>query len=277
MLHKLSDLHRLSIQATDGEIGKVQETYFDDEMWAVRYCVVRAGSWLVGRNVLISPFSVQKIDWENHDLHVSLTQEQVKNSPDIDTNLPVSRQKEIQYFDYYRWPYYWTGAGIWGIGPYPSALGKSYPMAVPSKQYLDLESIPPEEGLPVPTGESTGDPHLRSDKEIIGYHISALDSEFGHIEDLIFDEMNWKIRYLVIDTKNWWPAKSVLLSPEWVDAINWGERNLKIHLSSDKIKTCPSYDSGQPISREYEEVIYNHYGLKKYWQDSSDDVGKYAS
>jgi hypothetical protein len=208
---------------------------------------------------------------------VDLTQEQVRKSPDIDVDKPVSRQKEIQYFAYYRWPYYWTGAGIWGIGPYPSALGRTYPMGVPSASYLESNSFHPEEGeVQEELEQSKGDPHLRSMRELIGYRISAEDQVFGHVENLIFDDETWTIRYLVVDIKNWWPSKSVLLAPDWVKSISWLDREIHVDLTAKKIRNSPEFRPHQPIQRDYEERLYDYYGRKKYWEDVIQHPGRYV-
>ncbi len=58
MLRNAKDLHGFKIRATDGELGTVDQLYFDDETWAIRYLMVETGGWLGGRRVLISPISV---------------------------------------------------------------------------------------------------------------------------------------------------------------------------------------------------------------------------
>ena len=122
MLRTFKDLRGFAILATDGVIGKVDDLYFDDEDWAIRYLVVDTGHWLPGRKVLISPLALGEPDWMGQLLPVSLTKAQIEHSPDIDTRKPVSRQHEAAYFEYYDYPYYWGGAGIWGMGAYPGSL-----------------------------------------------------------------------------------------------------------------------------------------------------------
>ena len=104
MLRNVKDLRGYAIRATDGVIGEVDDFYFDDEDWAVRYLIVDTGSWLSGRKVLISPLAIGHPDWLAQLLPVSLTKAQVENSPDIDTRKPVSRQQEATYFGYYALP-----------------------------------------------------------------------------------------------------------------------------------------------------------------------------
>jgi hypothetical protein len=67
------------------------------------------------------------------------------------------------------------------------------------------------------------DPHLRSTDNVSGHNIQAKDGEIGHVEDFIIDDETWAIRYLIIDTKNWWPGKKVLVSPLWIDRVSWSE------------------------------------------------------
>jgi len=114
MLRNITELRGYAILATDGHIGTVDDFYFDDEDWAIRYLVVDTGGWLSGRKVLISPLSLGHPDFVGRLLPVSLTKSQVEHSPDIDTRKPVSRQHEAELFEYYGYPYYWGGAGLWG-------------------------------------------------------------------------------------------------------------------------------------------------------------------
>ena len=120
MLANTTHLKGLVIRATDGEIGTVDQLYFDDESWAIRYLTVKTGSWLEDREVLISPFSVTNVDWPAKRLDVALTKKQVKDSPSIDTQRPVSRQYESEYLGYYSYPNYWSGSFLWGAGAYPA-------------------------------------------------------------------------------------------------------------------------------------------------------------
>ena len=123
MLRSMKNLEDYAIRATDGIIGHVKDFYFDDEAWVIRYLVVDTGTWLSSRKVLISPIAIGRPDWTVRVLPVSITKEQVKNSPDIDTQRPVSRQHEIGHLGYYGHPYYWGGAGLWGDGAYPGMMG----------------------------------------------------------------------------------------------------------------------------------------------------------
>jgi hypothetical protein len=165
MLLSLKNLKKSTILATDGEIGHVEEFLFDDEKWTVRYLVVNTGSWLTGRKVLVSPISVQEIDESARTIRVSLTRQQVEAAPDIGTDKPVSRQNEAQIYDYYRWPYYWEGGGIWGPTAYPAMLGGEY----------RFQTSPPK----VPADKA--DPHLRSTHIIQGYEIKATDHAFSSV------------------------------------------------------------------------------------------------
>jgi len=127
MLSSMEDLEHYAIRATDGAIGQVKDFYFDDEAWVIRYLVVDTGTWLSSRKVLISPIAIGEPNWAEKILPVSITKEQVKNSPDIDTDKPVSRQHERRYLGYYGYPYYWGGGGPWGDEIYPNTCCRATP------------------------------------------------------------------------------------------------------------------------------------------------------
>ncbi len=256
MLRSINELKGFDIVATDGEIGDVEEFYFDDERWAVRYIVVNTGSWLSGRQVLISPFSVTEVDRDDRKLYVTLTKNQVEKSPNIDTHKPVSRQMEVAYADYYDYPYYWGSPFLWGavelpvLGAQRAATVMSNTMAVTTTERL----IP-------------ADVHLRSTEEVSTYHIAATDGEIGHVEDFIVEDGNWRIRYLAIDTRNWWPGRKVIVAPQWIASIDWAQGKVHVNLSREGIKQSPEYDSSRLLLREYETKLHRHYGQAGYWTD----------
>ncbi len=253
MLRSLKDLEDFTVSASDGEIGKVGDFYFDDAWWAVRYVVVdTAGFWQERNQVLVSPVAFGKADWPTRRFHLALTREKVRHSPAASLDKPVSRQFEQDYFRFYGWPTYWVGDGLWGNWTYPGQLA----MAPPAGLSEDLEH---------------GDPHLRSLREVAGYHIQGADGEIGHIADVVVDDRTWAIRYLVVDTSNWWIGKKVLLSPHWVERISWAENQIYVNLPRADIKNSPEWLPGQPVNREYEVRLYDYYGRPAYWLDQAKD------
>ena len=100
----------------------MDQFYFDDESWAIRYLVVNTGGWLSGRLVLVSPIALRQAEWQSKRLDVALTKKQIEDSPPIDTHKPVSRQHEALYMGYYGYPYYWGGPYLWGLASYPAGL-----------------------------------------------------------------------------------------------------------------------------------------------------------
>jgi sporulation protein YlmC with PRC-barrel domain len=253
MLRSMEELLGYAIHAKDGDIGAVNDFFFDDESWTIRYLVVDTGTWLPGRLVLVSPIALKQPDWAANTLSVELTKKQVESSPDVDSNKPVSRQKEIELHQHFGWPYYW-GGGVFLAG------GMS-----PIGEASDLHPKPSRTSASVATEEPEGDPHLRSSKEVTGYHIQATDGEIGHLEDFIVDDQNWAIRYMVVGTRNWWPGKKVLVSPQWIRRVSWEESKVYVELSRDAIKTSPEYEENLPITRAYESRLYDHYGRPTYW------------
>lgn len=230
----------------DNEIGKVNDFFFDDTTWTVRYLVVKTGNWLTDRKVLTSPQAVTQSHWEAQQFEIDLTRDQVQNSPDINADQPVSLQHQIDLHEYYGWPYYWTTPG------YVPIYG---PLLSEAARRKDQEEESEEEA----------DPHLRSIREVTGYHIQATDDEIGHVEDFLIEDENWAIHYMVVDTRNWLPGKEVLISPRWIRDIDWEKRQVVVNVTQDAVKNSPEYRPEESISREYEEQLHEHYGLPKYW------------
>jgi len=239
MLHRMEELIGMAIDATDGLIGKVRDVYFDDHRWVARYLVVDTGEWLMSRKVLISPISVQPIDWDNRTVPVSLTCTQVKDSPDIDTERPVSRQHEVALLNYYDYPEYFSGGLLWGSRPSPTT-----PVA--------------DAGV-LSTAEVHPDIHLRSLKELIGYHLQASDDAIGQVQDFLFDDHSWAMHYVVAETGRWWLGKPVVFPSQWIDEIDWQDRKVYVEVSRDEVLTSPEYDPKIVLSRDYETALYGNY------------------
>lgn len=248
MLIKATSLQGYALQSLDGEFGKVKEFYFDDRYWTVRYLVADTGHWLMGRQVLISPYALGAVSREEQRLAIHLTKKQIKESPDLSTDKPVSTQFEESYYGYYRWPTYWGGQNMWGAYPY---------LAHDRTEWLKSTGL--EEGW---------DPSLRSTQEVSGYHIQAPDGEIGHVEDFIIDDETWAIRYLVIDTRNWLPGRKVLVSPKWIERVGWSESKVFFNISRESIKQAPEYTETSLITRDYETELHGHYNRQGYWDDA---------
>jgi hypothetical protein len=254
MFRSLHELKNYTISATDGEIGHCRDFLFDDEFWTVRYMVANTGKWLPGRKVLISPISLDSPKWTTHQFPVKLSKKEVKKSPDLDSDAPVSRQYEMRHADVYNWPYYWVGGYAWGMESTPELLHARAKLAAGKKSGDNVKEQDLEKN------------HLRSVDEVTGYKIIAEDGNIGHVHDFIVEDNVWTIRYLVISTRNLLPGKKVLISPGWISNIDWVYADVKVSLSVDAIKMAPEYDPAEPINREYETRLYDFYGRPKYWE-----------
>ncbi len=243
MLRSIKKVLGYQVKAVDATFGRVEDAYFDDYLWAIRYFVVDTVGLLSEEPVLISPQSVGEPNWEDLVLPVNLTREQVENSPSIDSDLPVSRQHEAELAKHYSWAPYWVQPGE-GEPEVP---------------------IPPvgeeENGLKV-----TGDPDLRSFCEVVDYHVHASDGEVGHVHDMIADTRNWVIRYLVVDTHRLLPGGKVLVSPGWTQQIDWDRSEVVVAATREDIKNAPKFRSDMPINRKDEVRLYDYYGRPGYWQ-----------
>lgn len=250
MLHPMEKLIGLTLHASDGDIGTVRDIYFDDRRWALRYLIVETGSWLDSRRVLISPVSVESVDWTARTVHLRLTRQQVKGSPDIDTHKPVSRQHELDYLDYYGYPDYLSGSLLWGLTPYP--------VAHPG----DLK--PYNNGQETRASESA-DPHLRSRKEVVGYDLQAADGPLGYLQDFLVESGSWAIRYVVVDTSKWWIGKQVVIPSPWISQIDWVDKSITVDVARGAIEAAPEYRADGELLREDEVALFTYYNRPDYW------------
>ncbi len=208
MLYNLKAVTGSSVVATDGELGSVRTFLFDDQSWKVRYLVVDVGNWLKRRHVVLPITALEKPDWANKSCRTHLTKDQVRNSPDVDTEKPVSRQQEIAMHDYF--------------GPLASWIEREF----------DISSMPTGMKYPVHTAE---DLHLRSTLHMLGYHVRATDGEFGILEGFVMDEASWRIGYLDVKSGDWLQNRSVLVLTRWVQSISWADFCIDLHHTMEGI------------------------------------------
>ena len=256
MLRSIYETIGYKLKAGDDVFGKVRDFLFDEDQWTIRWLVADTGSWLPGRKVLISPITLGDPDWNAGQFPVRMTREEIEKSPGLDLDAPVSRQYEKRWLDEYGWPYYWGpglmagGGGVWAGAMEPQAL-----LMQQQREDKDYDATPEEE-----------DDVLRSVTGVLGYHLQAADGDCGHVEDFIIDETTWTIGYLVVDTRNWLPGRKVLIAPAWMQSIDWADRVVTCGLQQEQIKNSPEYDPTEPITRDYEQQLYDFYGRPVYWR-----------
>ena len=263
MLRSMKDMENYSISATDGIIGQVKDFYFDDIAWVIRYVVVETGTWLSSREVLVSPIAIGQPNSTDKLLPASITKEQVKNSPDIDTMKPVSRQHEISYLDYYGYPNYWGGPGLWGEDMYPYMMMPGYiGIGVTENERIEAKNSRERDEE---ARHRNDDPHLRSCHAVKKYFVHAVDGDIGHVSGYLIDDETWAIRYLVVDTSNWWLGHQVLIAPQWIQDVSWFDGRVSVNLTRQAVKDAPPYDPVEHVDRNQETKIYDHYGYTRYW------------
>ncbi len=246
MLINFSDLRNLNVLAADGEFGQVHDLLFDDGDYAVRYIVVNTSDWLPGRDVLVPPQEFQEPVWDKSELPVSLTRDQIENSPEISEDEPLSRQKEEELHSYFGWQPYWVDR----------ITGEDYGPPIPAGDEMtgdrQADSVPQD---PVP-----GDPDLLSAESVVGYEIQATDARIGRVDDFLLDDESWEIEYLVIDTGDENENKKTLLASELIERISFDEYAVFVDLDQETIRKSPEYDPSSPINQGYEEALQKHFG-----------------
>jgi sporulation protein YlmC with PRC-barrel domain len=238
MLARISKLRHYSIRATDGHIGEVVNVFFDDDTWTVRYFVIGTGDWLRRRRVLISPIAVKSVDDRARAVTMELTRKQIAESPRVETDMPLSRQMELKYRDYFSWPLYWTDTYLRAYG---AGIGGRRPRIVVNNTRATREV----RREPLLRRSSNGDPHLRSARKVIGYTVIGSDLPAGRLEDLIVDSEGWPIRSLVVHADAAPHGTKVLLDPRLVVDINWPMSSIHLRASRREVAALPPYQPPQ--------------------------------
>jgi len=229
MLRSLKQLYGDRLGALDGSIGHVKDFYFDDQTWVVRYLIADTGTWLPGRQVLISPHVLGNVYLAGKFLTVHLSRKQIEDSPSVESHKPVSRQYEDDYYRYYGWPNYWQGDGLWGMSGLP-ILGSSVKPAPGRRAPVIGPQLEP------------GDTHLRSTQAVNGYHLQASDGIAGFICDFMMDDASWAIGQLVIKTGHRFTGQEVRIPASKVIRISYEDSTVHVGLTRKDIEQTPAHD-----------------------------------
>jgi hypothetical protein len=248
MLIDAGELMDYVLHEEDGELGRCKDFLFDVRDWTVRYVVAETGTWLTGRKVLLPPGKIKDPDFSDRRLPVTLTKEQIKGSPPLHEHEPVSRQYEIMWSDYYGISEYWLEEDKIGMTENPTAV-----------LVAEQESASP--------GEKQEETHIFSIAELTGATIVASDGDIGHLADFLLDLKAWKVRYAIVDTRNWLPAKQVCVSVTCVEWVDPSRKRVGIGLSKEKIRNSPEYNPVEHMTEAYQVVLHDYYGWPKYWEN----------
>ena len=236
MLQNTKDLYGMQLAASDGSIGHVKDFYFDDKSWVLRYLVVDTGSWLTGRLVLLAPHAFGDLDLSERILHVNLTKAQIEKSPSIESHKPVSRQYELEYYQYYGWPAYWNGGAMWGMGGYPVTPAPLHEELTSHHRFHHRE-----------------DKHLQSTQSVKGYQIQTVDGSIGVVSGFLVNTKSWAIRKMEVETGHWYAGKEILIAPSRIERISYEESKVYVSLTKTNIEQAANHstapvDTGVPAS-----------------------------
>jgi uncharacterized protein YrrD len=225
MYFNFQELRGYSLVGTDGEIGSIKDMYFDDQSWAIRYLIADTGSWLSSHKVLISPHAIDRLDRGARHLYLRLTRKQIADGPLISSELPVSRQFEIDYYENFGFPFYWQGGGLWGASAMPKVE-----LAGSSTQY-DHKSREME----------NGDLHLRSIHAVHGYRLKASDGEIGHVIDFLIDETIWSIQHVLVKIIILVSGKEIWIPIDRIKHILYRESLMITDMTIEEIQQRPTW------------------------------------
>lgn len=246
MLISLKSLQQFKVSAVDGEIGHVVDVLMDDQYWTVRYLAVATGEWLRARQVLLSTRSFRNVDIANKRFGVALTVEEVRHSPLIDTDAPVSRYQERLHSQYYGLPFYWNAGALVG-------LGLQAGMATPSGLVLLPDEFEPD----------THDVHLRSVREVSRYHVIGVGDTLGHISDFFADESSWAVKYIAVDTGSWWSGNKVLIAPRFATGVSWEQQSVQVTMDRSAIERSPAWDGRQKkLDDDFAALLDAHFAIQ---------------
>jgi hypothetical protein len=205
MIRSLGSLIGYSVRSLDDHQYRLYDVLFDDRRWVVRHLVVGSHDWLMGRKILISPRSIKEIDPARRVVIVRKSVQELEESPDIESDCPVSRQKDLEFKEQYGWL-----ASMYGVGF----------QAIPFAPRLFST---PQDGT-ISTMLEQADPHCRSLRVVGGYSVADEHHRIGAVETVMADDRTWKVHSLLVRLHGIRRTPGMLFPVHQVRGVSWENR-----------------------------------------------------
>ena len=106
---------------------------------------------------------------------------------------------------------------------------------------------------------------LHSIHEMKGYTLQTRDGAIGTVNQFLFDDQHWTIRYMIVDTGGWLSGRRVLISPISIRTSSWDKRLIDVDLTKQHVEHSPGTHTDEPVSRQKEAELAEYYGYAPYW------------
>ncbi len=238
MLRSMSELIGYTVSCNDGAIGKLFDFFFDDEFGELRYLVVDVGDWLPGRKIFLYINELSTPDWNSKSFPGYFTKQEVENCPHLDSQYQLTRNDEKELFRHFKWNPYWNDSK------------DESSSTVESMQHSNLAA----DSLSSNNEFGT----LRSFRQAMECGIEAEDGILGHLSDMILNDENWQIVFLVADAKNVNPGKNIILAWQWLKYFDWIYLTIHMEIRKDKIRQHSLLHSNQSQKRQNKTHSYSN-------------------
>lgn len=246
MRRSLKELLGYSIKATDGHHGDINDFLFDGNNWIINYIHADLGTIFKDKKVIIPRMFWKNPSWINQNFEVSLSIKDIENGPLIDEYLPVSKQYEkelLKHFDL-----------------------QSHIMRFQSQSVLQTAgNIHLENAFTKSVSEDYENKgSLRSFREVCNYSIRTKDGFKGKLNDLIIDDSNWEVKYIIIDLNGSIPwSRKVLINVNWIERISYPKKSIKINLNSDSLLNSKDFNPNELVNTKKVTKRFDYLGRPK--------------
>jgi hypothetical protein len=242
MLLKTAKLTEYRIELSSEIRGSIFEMYFDDLFWNIQYLLMTSENMEKDKIAIISHLALGKPDDKSKT--IPIVGKQGRNEGKEKSTV-LKTKEEAESIDPIQ------------IIELPEEYSTIISRNKKATKDLIITILKDKNAIYLPSTN-----HLRSHNEVLGYNIQAKDGDLiGHVDNFILEGNTWKLRYLIVDTRNWLTGgKKILLSPAWIEKINWSSNLVAIDLSKSSIIESPSYDPNKPLDNRFEMKLYKYYG-----------------
>lgn len=207
MLIRCTEVLKWTLKLHGGCVGQLEDCFFDDHRWALRYFIASGFEGIRGRKLLITPGDLDGPDPERNALCVHLSQDQARQTRSIAADLPVSGAPAGESPNGSDRHKHWGVVPVPAIGSLPLEVTPSDPSPGPSSTDRPKDPIDRlRESMP-------GLPRLRGLGDLRGLRVRGEAGQAGTLRDLILDTDPWEASHLLVAAEDGDGSAGLLLAP----------------------------------------------------------------
>jgi sporulation protein YlmC with PRC-barrel domain len=195
------------VKGANGCFGNLYDILFNGQSWKVQNLLINCNHWYSGQQVAIEPQTVEETNWQNQNMTVQLTKEQIAQVSNTQSKQTTTTAKTCQANQV-------TTTNVYGTGAFNT------------------------------TTQYNANTVAHSTKLCTGMNVYGTNGMVGYVDDFVVDDETWTVAHLIVEVQNQYTSKRVMIETNSIKSVCWEDGQVQLSLSTQEICDLPTYEAG---------------------------------